>query len=508
MLNAAIIEGFQSSCLVRRFDNPSKTPEFHRELWSLFCGTEKFVAAAAPRAHAKSTAVTHTYGLATALFRESPFTIILSDTETQAVQFLNDIKMELNDNTDIQELFGMDKFVKYTENDIVVQMKDGYQFRIIAKGAEQSLRGLKWNGMRPKLVIGDDLENDEMILNKDRREKFFRWVYGALIPCLSTDGKMRIVGTVLHMDSFLEQLMPKEWDKWTRSDDLRTWSEKPKSMWKAVKYKAHDENFEHILWPERYNEKYFKEKRQEYYERGIPDVYSQEYLNYPLDPTKAYFKRNDFNPVMQQEIDRIDKRELPITYFIGVDLAISERERSDYSVFVVAGMDSNGSLFILDVIRERMDGREIIDTVFQLERRYSPDFIAIEKEKITKALGPFLREEMPKRNLFPNIVEITPTKDLLTRARSIQGRMRAGFVKFDKKAPWYPQLEAELSTFPRAKHDDQVAALAVLGLALDKMIEAPTQAEKVDEDWEENFGWSHRNESDSPFGGRSLVTGY
>lgn len=505
MLTSEIIEGFQGSLLRKRFDNATPVPVFHREMWDLLCVDNKYVAIAAPRGHAKSTAVTHTYGLATSLFRESPFTVLVSDTETQACQFLNDIKMELNDNTDLQVLFGVKKFLKYTESDIIVEMDDGYQFRILAKGSEQSLRGLKWNGMRPKLILCDDMENDELVMNKDRRDKFFRWIYGALIPCLAPDGKMRVVGTVLHMDSFLEQLMPKEWDTATRSEPLKTWSVNQKKMWKAVKYRAHDENFDNILWEERFPRDKLTIIRHEYYEKGIPDVYSQEYLNYPLDPTKAYFKRSDFIATTQQELDDISEKKKLLTYYVGVDLAISEKERADFSVFIIAGMDSDGLIYIQDVLRERMDGREIIDTIFTYERKYRPEFIAIEKEKITKALGPFLHEEMPKRNLFPNIIEITPTKDLLTRARSMQGRMRAGFVRFNKKAEWYPTLEAEMTSFPRSGHDDQVAAMAVLGLALDKMVEAPTAQEEFERELEEDtrlFG------VDLNFGGRSMVTGY
>jgi len=195
-----------------------------------------------------------------------------------------------------------------------------------------------------------------------------------------------------------------------------------------------------------------------------------------------------------------------MSFYIGVDLAISERERADYSVFVVCGIDSEGVLYIMDVLRDRIDGREIIDTLFSLEKRYKPEFIAIEKEKISKAIGPFLYEEMPKRGLYPNIIEITPSKDLLTRARSMQGRMRSGFVKFNKKAEWYPTFEAEMTTFPRSSHDDQVAAMAVLGLALDKMVEAPTSKELMDEEWDFDFKSSIMGGSITD--GRSITTGY
>lgn len=503
MFTAKMIEGFQSTLLRKRFDQPSQTPDCHREWWELCCSDKKFVAIAAPRGHAKSTAISHTYGLAAVLFRQAPFLVLVSDTETQAVQFLNDIKMEINDNTDLQVLFGFKRWVKYTESDVVVEMNDGYQFRILAKGSEQSLRGLKWNGMRPKLIICDDMENDELVMNKDRREKFFRWIYGALIPCLAPDGKMRVVGTVLHMDSFLEQMMPKHWDKFTQQSGLKVWSTKLKSMWEGVKYRAHNEDFSEILWKERFDRTKLMEIRKEYYEKGIPDVYSQEYLNYPLDPTRAYFKSKDFLSLTHKDEVEIEEKRKPLSYYVGIDLAISASERADYSVFVVAGMDSEGILYIMDVTRERMDGREIIDQIFALEKRWRPEFISIEKEKISKAIGPFLFEEMPKRNLFPQIVEITPSKDLQTRARSIQARLRAGMVKFDKKKDWYPTLEAEMTAFPRATHDDQVSALAVLGLALDKMVEAPTLTELEDKDWEEDMQISGFD-----LFGRNPVTGY
>ena len=68
------------------------------------------------------------------------------------------------------------------------------------------------------------------------------------------------------------------------------------------------------------------------------------------------------------------------------------------------------------------------------------------------------------------------------RARSIQARMRAGAVKFDKEADWYLTLEDELTKFPRARHDDQVDAMAYLGLMIDNYIEAPTKEEQEEEE--------------------------
>ena len=165
-LTAEVVEGFSNSCLRQKFDGPTDTPWFHREWWQLCCGSQKYVAISAPRRHAKSTAVTHAYTLASVLFRERSYVIIISDTYSQACQFLGDIKKELNDNEDIKQLFDIVEIEKDAEDDIIVRFADKHRFRIQARGAEQKLRGLKWDNKRPDLIIGDDLEGDEQEIGR------------------------------------------------------------------------------------------------------------------------------------------------------------------------------------------------------------------------------------------------------------------------------------------------------------------------------------------------------
>jgi phage terminase large subunit-like protein len=108
--------------------------------------------------------------------------------------------------------------------------------------------------------------------------------------------------------------------------------------------------------------------------------------------------------------------------------------------------------------------------------------------------------------MFPLIVEIPHgNKDLELRARSWQGRMRIGSVKFDKAADWYPIYEAELTTFPRGTKDDFVSASAIMGMALDRMVEAPTKEEIDEAEWEEQYQIMVNSEG---LNGRSAVTGY
>lgn len=330
---------------------------------------------------------------------------------------------------------------------------------------------------------------------------------------MSMNGIARYVGTILHSDSMLESLMPKAYEKGTVTEELKQYSNRKPGhagkKWLSVKYKAHNSDFTKILWESKAAASakeykipggaagYFKWLRQGFVDQGIQDVYSMEYLNIPIDESLSYFKKNDFLAASDSE------NQLPLKYYITADLAISQEETADFSVFIIAGVDENKILHIKDVVRERLDGREIVDTILALEDLYQPEAIGIEEMQVSKAIGPFLREEMIRTNTFPSLVKLKHGgKDKLTRSKAMQGRMRAHGVRFNKDADWYPTFEDELVSFPRAKHDDQVDAFAYLGMLLDIMVEAPTKEQQEDDEYELEL------QSSGLQRGRSRTTGY
>ena len=497
-----MIHGFAGACLAKRYDGSTPTPQCHLEWWDLCCSENPLVAIAAPRAHGKSTAITHAYLLAALLFRDRKFALIISDTESQAVNFLSDIKEELINNEDLISLFGIKCLIKDSQTDIIVEFEDGDQFRVLVRGAEQRVRGLKWDQKRPDLILCDDLEGDEQVLSKDRREKFRRWFYAALLPCRSQHGIVRIVGTILHLDSLLNRLMPPDYDgDYTVVEPLKVYSKRKKVEWRSVRYRAHSEDYSKILWADRYTAEFFKDKKDDYTKQGIPEVYAQEFLNYPVDESTAYFKRTDFIEIPRFALEAIKHKEKKLTYYAAVDFAISTRERSDYTVIAIGGIDSDGIINIIDIRRGRWDALEIVDEMFAVQKKYDPHYFVTEKGAIEKAIGAILRREQIARQSYMNLMPMTPTKDKQSRARSFQARFRAGGVKFDKGAPWYNELEEELVRFPKARHDDQVDALSWLGLVVDQVHEADSPEEEAE--YEYQIAKTQSNND-----GRSSVTGY
>lgn len=497
MLTPDLIFGFSEAYLKTRYDSPKETPAFHHKLWEYCCLPDKYVAIAAPRGHAKSTAVTYTYALCSALFRTSNYIVIVGDTETQASQFLNNLRTELVENEGIIQSFGPFEFEKETETDLIVKCPDGHRFRIRARGAAQPLRGMLWAGktlMRPDLVIIDDLENDELVMNEERRLKLREWFYGAVIPMLSDLGKIRMVGTILHMDSLLERLMPKERDPFTVDTPLFSYNSSPFATWRAIKFRAHDDGFEHILWVDKFPKERLLKERQGFIEQGHPDKYSQEYLNYPIDAEYAFFKKTQF-------LSRKSKDE-PLNYYIGTDFALTRAKKGDFSVFVVFGMNSENVLVLVEVVKFQGDQFEIADEILRLQRQYNPEFFCFEKGAIWLAVQASLDKRSMETGVFLSKKEIPSFAEKEVRARPLQDRMRMGAVQFDKETDWYPDFESEMLRFPFGQRDDQVDAAAIVAMALKDMVAAKTTDEIEEEIYQRDM---HEYDLDS---GMSSICGY
>lgn len=496
------IAGFTQTFLIGRYDESTgAVAPLHMDMWGYCCSDSPRVALAVPRGHAKSTSVTFAYALASTVFRATHHTLIISSTEDMASDYVGAIKTELQENEKLASFFRFKRLVKDSESEIIGQFMDGHKFRFLAKGAGQKMRGTKWEHSRPDLVLVDDVEDDEIVMNQDRRRKFKRWFYGAVRPILGNSGKIRVVGTILHLDSMLENLMPKPDSPTTVVEGLKTYSTSlKKGQWLAVKYKAHTPDFSEILWPAMFNKEKLQQIRDEFIDQGLLDLYNQEYLNDPIDDSTSYFKSEWFHsPPAEENWARRPKK-----YYIAADLAISTSDKANFTAFIVAALDDLGRLEVVHARRGRWDGLEILENIFELQKRYSPEVFAIEKGQIELALGPFLNSEQRRRGIFIPLRAVPAKGDKESRAKSIQGRMRMGDVYFQKDNDWYDSYFDELHKFPRGKNDDYVDATAHLGAILDTMV-APQSKEEQDE---EEY-WSDRYATEGTYGsGASEITGY
>jgi predicted phage terminase large subunit-like protein len=480
--NARVVEAFAGVFLSPMYDNPAPTPAFHREGWELYCSDAPLAGIAAPRGHAKSTAFTHDFGLAAALFRHESHILIVSATEELSMSHLTDIAKELRENEDIRVEFGISKFLVDSKGEIVVKCNDGYEFRFLARGAGQKLRGLKWNGRRPGLIICDDMEEDEQVASLDRRQKFSRWVLRALLPIGRRGAKIRWHGTILHVDSFLAHIM--------------------KSLsWKTLFYKAHAgfDDFENILWPEAFNQTELRRVRQVFVDRQDAAGYSQEYLNDPLDNSEAYLQRAWFIAMNDSH------REAHKTIAAAADFAISKKDRANRTSFTVGGMTTENLLCFLDQRVGRWDSLEIVDEIWAVWEQWKPDVFFVEHGQIWLALWPQIQKRMLREGRYINFVERKSITDKASRGRSLQARMRASATRWEHEAHWFEGMQDEMLRFTGhsdATLDDQFDSAALLSLGFDDM----PDSEEDDFDTEEEIAFQRADPRLSS--GRNSTTGY
>ena len=484
LVSPEVIFGFTTGLLATKYDNPKPIPDFHMAMWDLCCSDDPKVAIAAPREHAKSTAISLAYILTMMCFRVKRFCLLVSDTEGQAAEFLGDIKAELQENDLLKETFKIKDILKDTETNIIVQFTDGERFRIIAKGSEQKVRGLKWRGKRPDLIVGDDLENDDIVMSPERRLKFQNWFRRALIPCGSDTCWVRIVGTIMHLDSMLNNLLLSK-------------------NWKSLTYEAHNSDFTEILWEEKFSKKRLLGIRAVFEEANDLDGYSQEYLNKPVATGNQYFHPDYYYDFERDKNDKWIKPNLE--YYAAADFAISEKERADYTVIGVVGVDPEGIMYLVSMNKFRGDADVIIEELLATQKHYEPHVFTFETEKIDKAIGPSLNRAMLRKNIHLNIETIVPVKSKTTRGKSTQALHKAGHIRYDREASWFPDFYAEMQTItntgPRGKHDDMFDVFAYLGLTVDQYFEAQSDEEIEEELWQDEYDDYHDQ-------GRNHTTGY
>lgn len=498
-ITAEHIEALSGVYLAQRYDTPQPTPDFHREVWEEYCSDFPQIAFAAPRNHAKSTGFTHDFVIANAVFRTEKYIMVIGATEELAIEHLGDIRSEFQENEDLRRDFKIKGFITDQKMDIIVECLDGYQFRIIARGAEQRIRGKKWQGHRPGLIICDDIEEDEQVESKDRRKKLRRWFFRACKQALRDGGRIRIHGTILHQDSLLARLMKNK-------------------TWQSKKFRAHRSynDFSDILWPEKFSEARLRGIQAEFKAEGDSAGYSQEYLNDPQDNEDVYIRPEDMLPLYDPDRG-IDFRGVARVHCAGMDFAIDKKEVHDRTSITVGGKSADNRVAIVDQRVGRWDTvknkykpveeeTSIIDEMFSVQTRWHIDTWYVENGIEWKTMKSMIDNEMIERDIFLNIIALNPVNDKAVRGRPYQKRSKAGGMLYDKEASWYQEYEEEILLFKaetEATRDDQFDSTSWLCIGLENV--------HVDEedgltDEEEDFLEQQR--AQEQLRGRSSVTGY
>jgi len=428
-----------------------QTPPFHHEVYSSLADDDtKRVMIAAPRGTAKSTVTTLIYPLWRAAFKKSNedlFIVIISESQAQSINFLSRIKYHLQHSNKFSETFGdmgPNTASRWTHTDVI--LANGT--RIIAVGTGQRVRGFIEGDTRPNLIIVDDFESELNAFTQEARAKNRKWMTEAVIPSLSDDGKICMIGTVISEDCFLY---------WAKGS----------SSWKVLWYSIWDDN-QKSIWPERFPKSRILQIKSEFESVGNINGFYQEYMNIAQSPDSAPFKP-DWIQMHHYDYERIngqncltrevgdEKKIIPVDIYCGVDPASSLSATADYFVICTIGVDSDNNKYFIDIYRNRISPAEQPQLLIDTYKKFKPRRMKIETTGYQEALRASVRDIMQKEAIY------IPGLERGVKPRTRKSERLLSLVPFfaRKQVFFRPEdIEAqkEFLSYPKGKHDDVMDA--------------------------------------------------
>lgn len=329
------------------------------------------------------------------------------------------------------------------------------------------------------LIIDDPVKNKEEADSRVEREALKEWYSTVAYTRLAPGG-----GVLLMLQRWHEEDLA-GWQIAQMLNDETGHADK----WKVLNFPAiatEDEKYRkkgEALHPDRYDLGALLRIKAQMTPRDWEALYQQN----PIPEDGEYFKREDFRFYRKHELPESLRR------YSAWDLAIGVKETNDYSVGAHVGVDQDDTLWVLDVDRGRWDSFALVEKILDGYHRHRSDVTGIEKGQIELAIGPLLEKRARERRLASMYVEPMPPgrRDKFSRARTIQGRMRQGKVRYPdpQDAPWMNDVIRELLSFGGgAAHDDIVDALAWAGLLINEIAPPPKAAKgKKPPSWREKL---------------------
>lgn len=489
-LGAIDMEFFGRAYFPHYFSRPS--PEFHRELdaiwqqgvlkgrYPLTAADTKTIsrlpgvrrAVAAPRGHAKSTNLTFKGTMHSTLYGYKHYPIIISDSSEQAEGFLDNIRVEFEENTAILEDFGPLAGSVWRSNVLVTKTN----IKIEAIGSGKKIRGRKHRNWRPDLIILDDVENDENVRTPEQRKKLKDWFDKAVSKSGDDYTDIVYIGTLLHYDSLLAKTLTnpayrsikyKAVIQFSQADDLwQQWesiftdlSNDDREADALAFFQAHKAAMlegTQVLWEEKLS----------YYDLMVMRVsegeasFNSEEQNEPINPDDCLFMEEWFEYYNEAEINFRD----PVFDFFGfIDPSLGKTKRSDFSAIVtLAKHKGSGYMYVVDADIERRHPDRIIADVLAKERWLRASFghgyrkLGAETNQFQWFLKEELAKASAKAGLYLPIEEVQQTSDKVMRIQTLQPDVKNKYIKFNRR---HKRLLEQLTQFPMGAHDDGPDAL-------------------------------------------------
>jgi len=297
------------------------------------------------------------------------------------------------------------------------------------------------------LIIDDPVKNREEADSEVVSESIWDWYKSTARTRITPDGAIVVVMTRWKDDDLVGRILEEQAKEGGTPWEVITL---PAIAEEDEKYRREGE----ALWADYYTLENLETTRSEigFYE------FNSQYQQNPVSRETQIFKPEMFRYIPLEEVEK-----KVTNCYITIDTQGKHRgervsKKDDFTGITINWVDSDNRWY-LKSYRKKLAESELFELIFELWQAYKPVAIGIEKTMFVDAIQPFLTAEMSKRNIFPNVVELThggTNKE--TRIKWLEPRYNKGYIYHIEGL--CKDLEAELLRFPASKHDDTMDSAA------------------------------------------------
>ena len=360
-----------------------------------------------------------------ACFGEFENCVILGETDKRANERLGAIRFEIETNELLQSVFGIAPGDIWQESRLV--LSNGVCIQSVGSG--QSLRGVKHHDKRPDLWFIDDLESEETVSTPAARTKLSDWFYAVLKLAGDVAPRYRMAATPLDPEALAVKLTRDEgWD----------------SSIYPVDFIA--EGGDRVAqWPDRFSLKWIDAERAEFQRAGKSRTWVQEMMCQAVDPATRVFNENMF----RFEPGRVRTFE-PV--FAVYDPARTVKKTSSCTGRVVGSWVGN-RLVVWEANGPFWKPDEIISDMFDVDARYEPVAIGVERDGLEEFLLQPLRGAQVDRGRTIPIEPLRAPKGKDDFIKGLQPFFNAREVIFAGTREDFAQCCEQLVNYPTGLKD-------------------------------------------------------